>query len=379
MAAADFRITHFIAHIVDHQSGRFELSDLETPIGPDSDFPHQFFQEYIAYSYQHPSRRLATFRDRSTAVVARALAELESGARTFVDVSCDIATHLYDVMLAKKEEYAGPIEIAPGDVMIARFQLEREVEARGGQAPGYLAVMKIHPTEAVLRHLELRDGKRQVVIYESDEGVPAPADDALQKIALAAPVGWLEPQPHDVVILDHQLGFKEVAAFFFSDFLETDLARDPNRDAVFVLETIKDKLSRRPNVVTPPLTAAERIGIVANTVSTLTATPKIKLKDLVDGAVELPERKPQQREKVRKMLVERFAKVPKVAQRLRADQDVTVAVEKVEKLSDTQVYLLDHEVKISGPAEHLDRMLELSEDEDGNTVVTITTRRFDIK
>lgn len=375
--AKDYRVTHFIAHIVDHTTQRFELSDLETPIGPGSGFPYEFFQSYIAHPFENPEhRRLATFRDRSTGVVARAMADLTADPGSFVAVSRTIARHLYDVMDAK--EYTGPIRIAPGDVMVARFQIEREIAELGANAPGYLAVMKIHPTDTVIRHAEDQAGKRRVVFEETDEGVPAPTDDALQKIALVAPKTRDEPQPHDVVILDHQLAYKDVAAFFFSDFLESDLERDPTQDAGFVLGTIKKKLSRKPNVVTPPLTAEERIEIVSDSIAAMTATPKARLDDLIERSVKLPQRPQKDREKVRKMLVERFAKVPKTDQRLRSNQMVTVSPQAVAVLSEFRTYVLDYGVEIRGEARYLDTMLRFTRGANGQTVITITTQRFDV-
>ena len=369
-----YRITHFIAHIADPGSGQLTLSDLPTPIGAGSNFPHDFFLKYLTFPIGKANSRLATFRDRTKAVVGRAVASLvpDPDPASFVAVSREIAIHMNGVL--QRRSSAGPIKISPGDLMVARFLREN---GTGEDALAHLALMKIHPTKTVLRHAETDQGQRIVKVYESGESVPAPAEDALQKIAIVAPAPLPEPLPHDVLILDQQIGHKDVATFFFDEFLETDLARDPDSDAVFVLDTIKGKLSQASRMVSPPLSAGERLQVVAKTESVLLEKPVIVLEELVDESVEvLAERPVEARKKIKDALIDRFNKVPRTAQRLRPDQVVSVTPQKVAELSRTRTFKLDHDVILSGPSDRLAEMMTIRHDADNKTLITITTHRF---
>lgn len=371
-----YEITHFIAHIADPGSGQLTLSDLPTPIGAGSNFPHDFFRKYLTFPIGNANSRLATFRDRTQAVVGKAMASLaaDPDPDRFVAVSRDIATHMNKVLAGRRS--AGPIQISPGDLMVARFLV---VNGTGDGAVPHLALMKIHPTKTVLRHAETDQGQRIVKVYESGESVPAPAEDALQKIAIVAPAPLPEPLPHDVLVLDQQIGHKDVATFFFDEFLETDLARDPDTDAAFVLDTIKSKLSQAPRMVSPPLSAGERLQVVARAESVLIEQPVVVLEDLVHKSVEVLAHRPvEARKKIEDALTDRFSKVSKTAQRLRSDQVVSVSPQKVKDLSETRTFTFDHGVTLRGPSDRLAQMMTIGRDADNRTLVTITTNRFDI-
>src|SRR5713101_5600303 len=91
-ALTELRITNFIAHIVD-RTGALELSDLETPI-TDSEFPHDFFKQYIMHALTSSQRRLACFLPAG-GVVSKAFADLSHGKLTFLLASQQIAIHLH--------------------------------------------------------------------------------------------------------------------------------------------------------------------------------------------------------------------------------------------------------------------------------------------
>src|SRR5579864_5269426 len=172
-AFRDLRIVRFIVHIVDHKTLALALSGLETPIDAASQFPHEFFKQYILQALASPQRRNACFRPPG-GTVSKAFSTLTTSPQSFVVESQRIAGHLYKVM--RDSRYAALIK--PGDLMLALCQ---DAEQAGKDRPSFLAILKIDPSDAVIRRVDQVGGQQQVS-FETREGrVPEAQENNIQK------------------------------------------------------------------------------------------------------------------------------------------------------------------------------------------------------
>ena len=367
----DLRITKFIAHIVDHETGDFVLSDLETPIDDGGDFPSSFFEDYLRAALADENRRLACFKDPRSGRVVTAFDAWRGGLASFVDASREIALHLYDVMTSSR--YAERIK--RGDVMVTLFQERKEGAADSGRdSPTYMAILKITPSDAILRHVETVEGKRRVV-FQRDERIPAPTEKKeIQKIALLCDRRRPDPEPFDLAILDHNIRRKNVANFFYDDFLGTTLNRDAEDDTGFILQVAKAVVANRDL----GLTAPQQKTVVGQVEDVLGHREEVSPNALAEEvSLEIPD---ESLARVQEALVHRFETHPQESRRIQPMQVVRTSPEFARNASASRTYSLDRNVKISGPGDALDQMMDIQgPDSQGNYVISLKTRRFQIR
>ena len=350
-------ILSFIAHIVDHNADEPQLIDLDTPLT--DDFPHKLFEDYILLALQDENRRLARFRGKDGEGVSR-FRSVGGSTADFVDASQSIAKQLHAAMKrSKKADW-----ITPGDLMVARFR-----DRTKNPDTVYLALLKVDLSNAVIREVEEVGTKRRVV-FRKRQAVPLPTEGKLHKIALIAARRETEPEPHDLVILDNDLRREEVSRYFYDDFLHADL----NRSASEITRILTRSMLVRPTVVKPPLQPGERLQIAGAVEEALNESLRISPAALAERAtrgVEPPER----RQIVLDTLVSDWTTRAKVG----ADEDVKVDAGEVRKATEKLTYLLDFQVRITGKAADVRKLVEIDPqcDAAGRTVLRIASRRFD--
>jgi hypothetical protein len=351
-------ITDFIGHVIDHQTQRLELSGARTPLGPHSAFPSALFQDYILDTLKDDKRRHGLW-GAPAGVVAGAFAALRAGG-DFVAGSQAIATHLYAVMSGS--QYAGKIK--PGDIMVVRF---REAED-AGPAP-YLAVLKIDPSLAFIRRLEEVGGVLQMV-FEQEAVIPRPAKGQVHKVALLAPERQVEPEPHDLVVLDNDLPRREVAQFFYRGFLEAALVRSAADGTRLLLDGLRAVVSA-PDL---GLDAIERNAVFTAGCAALAAAGLVTPRGLAQQAVAgLPA---AAQAPVAARLMTFYATTLPVEDQIQPDDPVPIAPQQAESATRTLTYRLDDGVTIRGREEALARMLEFSRpDAEGKTTLRLRTSR----
>lgn len=377
MNVSQLQFTHFIVHVVDHQTHRLELSTREAPIGAPGQFPHDFFRDYVLQALSHSGHRLASFRDRKNGKVSAAFASLEDDGSQFVPMSRTIAQHLYDVM--NESRYKDWIKA--GDIMVATF---RDTARRDqGDDAEYLAILKIDPSEAIIRHVrESPDGKERWVEFEEvDERIPELSEAEIQKIAVVSATRLTEPEEHDLTILDNNLKKQsEVAHFFYDTFLEAELARSAPATTKVILDYTKRFVSQKADVIKPSLSPQEAGDIVAETAAELGRSVSVSVNALVAKVVRLkPPRTPEDTQKVRDGLAAQLTNKPPKAQRLPLVQPVAVdgqtATSKAKKLT----YVLDKNVKVYGDSDDVRAMVDVQGLASGEVKITIRSKTFTIQ
>jgi len=381
MAVGTPKITRFIAHALER--GSLVMSQLETPIGPKSGFPHEFFATYLRFALNADGRRLARYRTPGGGKVAAAFARLRKDPAAFVEASCAIASHLESVVAESRYQDL----IKPGDVMVAEFRMVDEsgipvVHDGDGEAPTYLAILKVKPSDAVLRHVEMEQGKRRVV-FATDDRIPAPNEEQeIQKIAVLSDRRLTTPEEHDLVILDHNLKKTLVARFFHGDFLEASLNRDAEEDAERFVRRIRDGVAKRRQELDPPLTASEVVAIADRAETVLRVRERVSAKEVVAEAVpEFPDRDPGTLDIFRDELAESIGRHARPEESLEPSEIVRIDQDRVRQVAEKRIYLLDHGVKITGDSEALAELVEIANqpDPEGRTVLTIRTRTFQLR
>jgi len=377
MNVAQLQFTHFIVHVVDHKTHRLELSTREAPIGAPGQFPHDFFRDYVVQALSHPGHRLARFRDRKKGKVSSAFASLGQNGGQFVPVSRMIAQHLCDVMnLSRYKDW-----IKAGDIMVATF---RDTAGKHqGDEMEYLAILKIDPSEAIIRHVrESPDGKeRWVEFEESDERIPELSEAEIQKIAVVSATRLNEPQEHDLTILDNNLKMQtEVAHFFYDSFLEAELARSATVTTRVILDQTKRFVSQRADVIQPPLSPQEAGDIVAETAAELEKGVSVSVPTLVGKVVRLQaSRTPEDTQKVRDGLAAQLTRKPPKALRLPPEQQVAVDGQTAKSKAKKLTYVLDRNVKIQGDLADVRAMVEVQRLASGEVKITIKSKTFTIQ
>lgn len=364
------RITRFIAHIVDPQTSRIRLSDLETPIGDGSGFPHEFFHRYIQLAVRDPNRRLACIA-QPTAVVPKTVTDLLNNQLGFVEASRSIAKHLDKVIAGADSRYRDFIKV--GDVMVALF--EDESTNRSGR-PAYVAVLKVNPSETVTRHAEIRNGKR-LVVFESDDRVPEPAEDKVQKIALLSPQRIRTPEPHDVVILDYNLALRAVANFFYDDFLGTTLNRDADELTGDLLRSLPRLLQQTEKQI--PLGVPEKLEILDRAHTALEERKYVTPAEFVGAALDQIAPADVIRE-IGESYAKKFDRDKRPHRQIKPNQKVRVNRARVAQ-AQKRTYQLDQGVQVSGTIAALDQLVEIDDHSDaqGRTVLTIRSQVFTIR
>jgi hypothetical protein len=367
-ALKDLRITRFIVHIVDHKTQTLALSGLETPVGASSGFPHPFFQHYILQALASPLRRRACFLP-SGGVVSSAFSALMASPQSFVDTSQLIASRLYDVM--RQSSYSALIK--PGDLMLALCQ-----DAAKADGPAYLAILKLDPSDAVMRRV-VQVGDKQQVIFETRDGrVPEAEENKIQKIAV---IGQRvpEPEPFDLILLDNNINEVKVARFFYGDFLQCSLNRDPGEVTQFLFREVKRLVSRSPNVVTPSLAPDERRSIVDTAAARLVRGGPVVLDDFARQVSQVPGRSAPQVEAMRAALVERLSR-GRPEERISPSETVSVDRAAAEAQSKIITYVLDGGIQIRGDAAQIKQRVTISpRDAAGNVTITIVTGSFEVR
>lgn len=370
-------LTRFIAHVVDHGRSQIRLSDLETPIDPDSQFPHEFFKRYIVNAFEDPDRRYAFLpAPRSSTLVSGAYERIKADPNTFVDGSKQIASHLYDVTRQSRYRKA----IKPGDIMVALCEWSPPSHNGDSKRNSCLVILKIDPSEAILREVRELGGKQQV-LFKSEDRVPAPSEKEpkkVQKIAVIAEQQELSPWPHDLLIVDHNLREKAVAQFFYSDFLDAALVRDPDADTKLLRDIARSVIAANADRVHPPLSGNEKASVSTRVESYLEAHDQTSPR-LLASQIELPNRSTQDTRLLREALLEDLKSLPKETRRLQPEERVTINPRYAARINRRRTYHLDRDVTISGDRDDLEAILEIADqlDAQGRTVITIRTTRFD--
>lgn len=364
---ADLRITSFIAHIVDHRSGSLKLSGLETPVG--EGFPHDFFKQYILRALSDPLRRRACFRPGS-GVVSGAAAALRAGSRSFVEASQAIASRLYTVMGESRYNRL----IKPGDIMVALFR----DAAEGNAGPEYMAILKIDPSDAIIRRAVQVDGKQQVIFETREDRIPAVEENKIQKIALLGE-RQPDPEPHDLVILDNNIKQVGVAHFFYDDFLESWLNPNPVEVTQLIMREVKRFVSKRPDVVSPPLAARERVSIVDGTAALLRRGVPVDLQTVAQHAVRNLDRSRSDKQAIRGGLVDHLSSRGRPEERIAPQQVVPVSPATVDAETATLTYVVDGGIQITGAADQMQERVQISPpDAAGIMTITIRTQLLEV-
>jgi hypothetical protein len=350
------QITNFIGHVVNHQTGSLELSDSETPLDEASRFPHDFFQSYILYALHNDLRRRASFRSPA-GVVKTAFDDLLAARQSFVESSRVIADHLYKVMSASRYK----AQIKAGDIMVALF---KESGEGGADSPAYMAILKIDPSDAIIREVVQVNGGRQVRFQRRDDRIPEVEENKIQKIAVLSPRPQVEPEPHDLVILDNNIKRVGVAHFFFDEFLQTKLSRNPKELTEALLDGVKLFVSTKPSLL-----PEERLSIVNRAASLLQQGKPISL-DAFTLAVAEPEA-------VRAALLEELQSVQD--ERLGPAEIIMPDADEALRQSKTLIFILDGGVRITGPVAQVRDLVKISPPTAGVHTITIKTQTLEIR
>lgn len=373
----DLKLTRFIAHIVDHGRSKIQLSDLETPIGPGSQFPHDFFKRYIINAFEDPDRRYASLPTlRTGGLVGKVYERMRADPNVFVDGSKKIATHLYDVTSRSRYRKA----IKPGDIMVALCEWSPKPHEDSGAKKSCLAILKIDPSEAILREVRKSNGKQQV-LFKSEDRVPEASEKEpkkVQKIAVIAEQQEALPWPHDMLIVDHNLREKAVAQFFYSDFLDAALIRDPDADTKLLRDVARSLITLYGDKSDPPLSGREKASISTRIEAYLETHNETSPSQLANQ-IELPDRPERDTHRLRAAMLENLQSLPKEDRRLLPEERVAISPVYAARIDRKRTYYLDRNITISGNREDLEAILEISGDLDaeGRTVITIRTTRFD--
>lgn len=370
----NLRITHFIAHLFDQETDGYQLSSAETPIGPGSGFPYDFFNEYVRYPLRDQQGRMARFTAPGEGTVGKAFADLRASKVDFVQASRTIAAHLDRVI----NTYAYKTLIQPGDLMVAQLA---EGGSPGDGEPGptaagsHLAIFKVRPSDAIVRRV-MRSSGKQWVVFSRDARLPAAADNEVQKIAVLSHPRQTDPEPFDLVILDRNLGEKRVARFFFGAFLESELNADPLETRRHLLDTVQKLLGKKTPRV-DAWTPHEMLEVVQRAHDALGVPKWISPDEVAKRAVVLPDRPPGQVARLREAFVEMLAADTRPDKRIEPTQRVRVAAPAVVMPGGHRTLTLDEGVKISGDPDAVKALVEYGgQDEQGYTILTIRTKTF---
>jgi hypothetical protein len=380
LSLKDVEIVRFVAHLVDPQTGGLKLSNAETPVGPGSAFPHAFFKRHILHALGAEGRRLAAYQSPGSGTVESAFALFRNGGLDFVQASERIARHLEDRIA--KSPYRENIE--PGDLMVAHF---REAAAAGdGGSPGesardFLAILKIKPSDAVIRRQETKGGKTWVE-FETDERIPSAREGGerkLQKVALLSERREAEPEPFDLVVLDYQLNRKGVAQFFYRDFLESELSRDPSETTQQLIDELARVIRQSEKLVTPPLSPPEKLAVLAGGLRVLASRDRVSPRAVAEEALALPGRPAEQRAALQQQVLARLEAPSRPDRKVLPEEEVPIVNGLARRRGEKRSYRLDDGVVLTGDAQALDQMVAIAgPDAQDRYTLTIRTRVFNL-
>ena len=369
----DLRIVRFIAHSVDHQAQTPALSTLETPIGATSGFPHELFRQYIlqALAPVNPQRRRAHFRPPG-GVVCSAMQALAAGSQSFVDESRRIAGRLHDVM--RDSRYKARIKA--GDLMLALCQ---DVAQVGDDGPSFLAILKLDLSDVVIRKVNQVNGQRQVTFETRSGRVPEVEENKVQKIAVIGP-GLAPSELPEVVLLDNNLAEVKIAHFFYDDFLECTLDRDPGETTQFLLREVKRFVSYPPPALAASITPEVKREIVARSAARLVVGTRVGLDDFAHEVSRVSNLPAPAMEAVQTALTEHLATHGRPEERISREVRVVIDPTEAAKRTRTVTWVLDGGIEIHGDAAEMDARVKVSPpNAAGKVTITITTQNLEIR
>jgi hypothetical protein len=349
-------IIRFIAHVIDHRSSMLELSDVETPVN--SLFPHDFFLQYIRHAREHKMRRRACFKNEDGRVY-RAFQRILRDPQELVAASKEIAGHLYQAMSE------GPFSrlIHPGDVMIA---LVAEEGAR------WLAILKIDPSDAVIRRLVMTAAGPQVIFEKRGNRIPTVEEDTVQKIAVLYDQTQEAPEPHDLVLLDNNIKETKVARFFWDAFLGSRLNRDGREVAQLFAKRVKRVVSQQP------LSPDEQRRIVNSQEALLRRGRPLSIRSLARETVQASGRSGEEAVKLEDELVRDVTSYGPPDERIGENEIVPVDADAATELSRTRTYLLDGGIRVTGPTDEMEKRLKIVRSPGGAITLTLKTDSLEI-
>ena len=358
----DFQITKFIVHVVNNRNSMLEMSDYETPVN--AAFPHEFFKQYILYALGHNLRRHACFRNQDGPVSA-AFRRMLAQPRDFVPASKEVAGRLYQAMSE------GPYRrlIKPGDIMVALLE-----ETAGADAPSstWLAVLKIDPSEGVIRRLVSRRGAQQVLFERRHDRVPTVRESEVQKIAVIYDRLRAVPEPHELLLLDNNIKDRKVARFFCNDFLGARL----NRDAREVTALLDDRVKRF--VSKQPLAPVEKKSAVSRTQALMRRGRPITVQSLATAAAKATGRNPKEARQLAADLALDITTYGPKENRIDPGELLPVHVDTAKMRSDTLTYILDGVIQVTGPTAVMESQVAITETPGGGLTVTIHAKTLGV-
>jgi hypothetical protein len=353
------KITRFIAHVIDHRSSTLALSDVETPVN--SSFPHDFFAQYILHALGHELRRRACFGSKNGRV-HQAFRRLLADPSQFVPASKEMAGYLYQAMCQ------GPFSrlIHPGDIM---FALVSEGNSQS------LAILKIDPSEALIRHLVMTPAGPQVLFEQRDSRLPTVKEETVQKIAVLFDQRHAAPEPHDLIILDNNIKETKVARFFWDGFLGSQLNRD-GRDMASLFNSRPKRFASKQ-----PLTVGEKRRFVNAVEDTLRQGRPLSARTLATKAVQATGRVGAEAAKLENALVRDVISYGRRDERITEAEIVPVDGDVAAALSQMRTYVLDGEIQVTGPTAALEdkRRVKIVQSPGGQITLTIEATSLEIR
>lgn len=354
-------IQRFIAHVIDHRNSMLELSSVETPVDPN--FPHEFFEQYILHALGHNLRRYACFRN-TPGRVDQAFRRILDDPDQFVSASREIAGYLYQVMSE------GPFSrlINPGDIMVALVE-----DGDGAERCKGLAILKIDPSEALIRHQVMSEGGPQVLFERRDNRVPNPQEGgAVQKIAVLYERPRTRPERHDLVILDNNIKATKVARFFWDSFLEARL----NRDGREVVQVLDDRVKRV--VSQQPVAPEAKRKVVSGARQILREGHPLSVRSLARKAVEAAGLNAEDAGSLEAELVRDITSFGRPDERISEDEIVPVDADAAAARSKMLTYVLDGGIQITGPADAMEKRVKIVQSSGRKITVTIQAESLEI-
>lgn len=355
-------ITRFIAHVIDHHD-LLALSHVETPLGPS--FPHDFFTQYIRHALQDDLRRLACFPARN-GCVGSAFRRILDDPADFVPASQQIAGHLYQTMWTAPYSHL----IHSGDVLFAL------VEEDGEQS---LAILKIDPSDAIIRHLVLTPAGPQVVFEARDDRLPPVDEKTVQKIAILFDRRRMDPEPHDLLLLDNNIKHVKVARFFWDGFLGCRLNRD-GREVAHVLSQRPKSVVNRVVVGEQRLTASDQIRVAYAASDILKQGQPLNARSFGRKVVQEAHLESPKAEAVEASLVQEVTSTGPRAERIAEDETVPVDGATASRLCQESTYILDGVIRVTGPTDVMRdaSRVKVVESKSGQITVTIKAQSLAI-
>ena len=338
--APPIEIVDIAIHVLDHRGSGIMLSDSVIELTPQVT---ELFASYVVRALHPEGCRLARFREES---VARGQAEgILNGSLSMVEGSRGLAMCLYSAMQRKNP--------AGGDLAIVRA-----IDTATGQI--LLAILKLDLQSAFQREITRAHGKTTVRLIPVSELMPE-AERRLQKAAFVpSPPHAL---PYDLMIRDNQSGKADAngaAGFFVYDFLDCELLDGP-REFTRKLPQETERWLQEEGL-SPAMAIYARDAVIR-----AINEPEVNLDLLADSTFDDPGR--------RERFLDHMGSVGFESHTFAPDSALA------EKLASSLTYILDGGVRISGDAETIADLLQVSPDptNEGKTRMVIESFRFERK